>query len=134
VERVKPDQEQQQLEKWRKQQRVNRLVIGAVVGFLSLSVLVGITLLLVHVLRPPPTYTPSTFHTEFQGRQGQTVRITGQVKWIDGSRIRLTDGKASIFCEFPQIVSDLSVGDTVTVQGKVDSSAALARCRVVSEP
>jgi cytochrome c-type biogenesis protein CcmE len=128
------EQDQRHLEKYRHQQRVNRLVIGAVIGFLSLAALVVIALLLIKIFRPPPTFTPSTFHSDFQGRQGQTVRITGEVKWIEGSRIRITDGSFSIYCEFTHIVSDLSLGDVITVQGKVDSSSALKNCEVLAEP
>ena len=56
-----------------------------------------------------------------------------EVKWIDGSRIRLSDGGKSIYCEFTHTVSDLALGDSITVQGIVDSSS-LKRCQVVSEP
>jgi hypothetical protein len=126
------EQEQRQIDKWRKQQHVNRIVIGVVIGFLSLVALAGITVVLVNVFRPPHTFTPSSFIAASVA-QGRTVRITGEVKWIDGSRLRLTDGKKSIYCEFSQTVSDLALGDTITVQGKVDSPAII-HCQIVPEP
>ena len=128
------EQGQRQLEKWRRQERINQILIRGVLWFIVVAAVVGITLLLVKIFRPTPTFTPTAFLEEVESVQGRTVRITGRVKWILGARLRITDGRTSVLCEFSRAIADVSEGEWITVQGQAGSSSGITNCKVVLVP
>jgi hypothetical protein len=128
------EQGQRQIEKWRRQERVNQILIRCVLWTISLAAVVGVTILLVKLLRPPPTLTPTAFVEEYESLQGRTVRITGRVKWIQGARLRITDDRTSLLCEFSRTIADVSEGEWITVQGRAGSSSGITKCKVMFAP
>jgi hypothetical protein len=127
------DPDPQQIEKWRRQERVNRRLVAAVIVLVAVGAVAGLTWLAVNALKPPPLLTPSELRDEVAKWKGRTVRVKGEVKLVDRNQIRLTDPKVSILCTFDKPVSGLGNGDTVTVQGKVGHNFGLLNCQLIGE-
>jgi hypothetical protein len=125
------DPDPQQMEKWRRQERVNRFLVATVIALVTVGALAGLTWLAVTLFQPPPLLTPTGLRDEFATWKGRTVRVRGDVKLVDANRIRLTDDKSSILCNFDEPIPELKDGNTVTVQGKVGRNFGLLNCAVI---
>ncbi len=130
------DQYEQQLAKYRRQERFNRILIKSVLGFFAAAVLLGVTLLLVKWLKGTPTLTPGELVREAKSRQGQVVRVKGRVEWISEGGLRLSEEdkeRFSVLCHFPDPVEGIRVGDSITVQGTATRSSALVDCKIADD-
>jgi hypothetical protein len=131
---VRPiDPDPGQMEKWHRQERVNRFLVAAVIVLVAVGAVAGAAWLTVRLLRPPPLLTPSGLKEEFATWKGRTVRVHGEVKVVDRSQIRLTDQRISLLCTFDEPVTGLVDGDTATVQGKVGRNFGLLNCAVIED-
>jgi hypothetical protein len=127
------EQVQKQLEKWRRQERLNKVVVRSVIGLIIGLALVGITLFLVNVTRRVPAFTPLELLKEGRSWDGYTVRVTGQVKWIQGIQARVGDDDSgkSILCTFIEEPFGLREGVTITVQGTWSLAHSLTDCKLI---
>jgi hypothetical protein len=128
------EQSEKQLEKWRKQERANKVIVACAFGLISVLAVAGVTALLVYLFSPAPTLTPTTLLREFKAREGRVVRVEGRAQLTVAGQLRVTDDLgASIPCQFPEPVQGVNDGDPVTVQGRVSLSVGLKDCRLVQD-
>jgi hypothetical protein len=127
------EQQQNQLEKWRRQERFNRFLVRFVSGFLICLAVVGVTFLLVNLLKGTPTFTPATLINEWKAREGQTVRLRGEVTLIAGVQVRIGEGSVSVSCTLLRTPDGLKEHSIVTVEGRVSASEGLVNCKLVND-
>jgi hypothetical protein len=130
---MNPENVEKQLEKWRSQERVNRLIINTALVLLGVIILGGVTVFAVSLFRPAPTLTPSEFRDQFQDLRGKTVQIRGRVMLLreDAFQFRVVDDQnLSILCQLAEPVG-LKDGEVVTVRGKVAATGGLTECEIV---
>ena len=128
------EQGQNQLDKWRRQERFNKILVRSVLGFLICLALAGITFLLMYFLRGAPTLTPAELREQWAERHGQTVRVKGRVTLVREPLVRVGgDQSISIACTFNQFPADIKAGDEITVEGKVSGEAGLINCHLVRD-
>src|SRR5260370_1264522 len=113
------EQGQQQLEKWRRQERFNHVLIKSVVASIGAVALVLVGLLVFDLVRGVPTLTPAVLAKEMKIRDGEVVRLRGRARPLDPAHIRVEDEHATIWCEFTEPVEGLKEGDPVEAGGKV---------------
>jgi hypothetical protein len=134
---MKPEQVQRQLEKYRKQERTNKVILylaAVVLGAIALS---GLAVLLVKLLRPTPTFTPSALVQEMENWRGQKVRVKGKLQQIAENdfqiRVRDPEKSDSIFCRLTKPLEGWKDGEDITVQGRVDPQGGLIDCEVIED-
>jgi hypothetical protein len=126
------EQTHQQMEKWRRQERFNKFLIRSTLAFLICAALVAVTIFLINILRATPTFSPSELNRQWKDREGQTVRVQGEVDWIDGIQVRVRgEGSETVLCTFSYNPKDLKVGDLIKVQGTVSASSGLTNCKII---
>jgi hypothetical protein len=126
------EQGHRQLDKWRRQERRNKILVCCAIVFLVGLGVAGATFLLVKILKGPPTLTPSELVNEYSSWVGHTVRVKGRVKWLQGTQVRIEDDRGkSIFCHLLEEPRDLKQDDLVTVQGTVSSNEGLINCKLI---
>jgi hypothetical protein len=128
------EQGQQQLEKWRRQERFNQILIKSVLGGIVATALVLAGLLVFDLVKAVPTLTPAVLAREMTTRDGQVVRVRGRARPLDPGHIRVVDDHGiSIWCEFSETIEEVKEGDFVKVEGKVSRFNGLVRCRLIED-
>jgi hypothetical protein len=130
---METEQGEKQIEKWRKQERHNRVFIMVAGSVLSLLVLGGLGYLVFTWVKGPPTLTAAELVKEWKSREGETVRVKGTAKVVNPWHILVGDEKVFVPCQFPEMNQEINDGDEVTVEGKVTAAEGLTECRLIDD-
>jgi hypothetical protein len=126
------EQGHRQLDKWRRQERRNKVLVCCAIVFLVGLGVAGTTVVLINFFKGPPTLTPSELVHQYGSWVGHTVRVRGYVDKVEVPQVRVKDDRGiSIPCQLLEEPSGLKQDDWITVQGTVSSNNGLINCKLV---